>query len=638
VISQHENSLTHEVEESQNDYPSMNSNTHIHNDMNDDHADDSYDHIHDETNVDTSDMSSMNREVRDLVVNASGLDLPETRHRTRSKPEYYAPPIDSIATNILYEEAAKLNPEQANAAFIKEIESIESKGVWVPKHMHDLNAHEQSLVIDNMKNFVDKWNPDGSFDKYKARVLVRGDHQLYTANTEAPVCRVQSIFTIINLALLHDMRLMKIDVKSAFLNTPMPDSVVHKWVLLDRTTTKYLVKMNPIKWEPYVNDKGRVLVEMKKLMYGYKEAAHYWHKCLFGVFRQNGYYISAKDQCVAYKRSNSDVVIIAVTVDDCFIAYTPSASHPYHECLDMFKTAFGEITVEQGDNISIIGMFVQLNRDERSAKIQQKHYVEDLCKRYNVQSAVSVPHTTSLFDNNPDSPLLDNQLEFMSINACCMFAANRTYPELLLASNYLSTRYYHATHADYLKSLRMIQYMCHNSDHCLYLRPKSTRVVSAADASYAEHDDAKSHTGGCIGMEGHNGNHAYFIFMCGKQSVVAKSSCEAELIAQSTIGEYVVWLTDLLTELGFQSQEPAILYQDNISAMRLASQGTGTFKRSKHINVRYFWLKELIDLGKIVFEYLNTKELVADILSKPVTGALFVMLLAKLLGYNARPA
>ena len=66
--------------------------------------------------------------------------------------------------------------------------------------------------------------------------------------------------------------------------------------------------------------------------------------------------------------------------------------------------------------------------------------------------------------------------------------------------------------------------------------------------------------------------------------------------------------------------------------MHLLEQGTGSFKRAKHIKVRYFWLKDLIDEEEIVLKYIPSEELVADLLTKAITGTKFKYLRAKLLG------
>jgi hypothetical protein len=73
---------------------------------------------------------------------------------------------------------------------------------------------------------------------------------------------------------------------------------------------------------------------------------------------------------------------------------------------------------------------------------------------------------------------------------------------------------------------------------------------------------------------------------------------------------------------------------DSTCAMQMMKQGAGSFKRAKHIKVRFFWLKDLMDQGLINLIYTFTDELVADILTKPLVGWKFHYLLYKLLGWN----
>jgi hypothetical protein len=94
----------------------------------------------------------------------------------------------------------------------------------------------------------------------------------------------------------------------------------------------------------------------------------------------------------------------------------------------------------------------------------------------------------------------------------------------------------------------------------------------------------------------------------------------------------VEWAREMLNELGYLQKKVPILV--STCAMQMVKQGTGSFKRAKHIKVRYFWLKELIDEGMLELIYLPTDELVADILIKPLTGWKFQYLLRKLLGWN----
>jgi hypothetical protein len=76
------------------------------------------------------------------------------------------------------------------------------------------------------------------------------------------------------------------------------------------------------------------------------------------------------------------------------------------------------------------------------------------------------------------------------------------------------------------------------------------------------------------------------------------------------------------------------MHVDISCAMQMLKQGTGLFKRAKHIKVRFFLLKELLDKGLLELIYRPTTELVADILTKSLVGWKFQYLLSKFLGWN----
>jgi hypothetical protein len=74
----------------------------------------------------------------------------------------------------------------------------------------------------------------------------------------------------------------------------------------------------------------------------------------------------------------------------------------------------------------------------------------------------------------------------------------------------------------------------------------------------------------------------------------------------------------------------AVIFQDNQSSMAIIERGHSNSERTRHINIRYFWIKDRADAGELTIKYLNTKEMVADILTKPLACELFKMLLAAL--------
>jgi hypothetical protein len=227
---------------------------------------------------------------------------------------------------------------------------------------------------------------------------------------------------------------------------------------------------------------------------------------------------------------------------------------------------------------------------------------------------------------------MKDQHQYMSLVSMLMYGAKRTYMEILTTTVMLSTKYMKASEGDYLRAMKVAQYVvgC-GEEHRLVLAPNSLQLIASADASYGEHTDGKSHTGGVIGFE--SDTSCWFTAISTKQPVVAKSSCEAELIAVNHVGDYVEWGVQLMGELGYP-QRSVTIEQDNTCSMAILKQGTGSFKRAKHIKVRFFWLKDLIDAGIVLLKYVASAFLVADLMTKPVTGQKFRVLRKRLLGWG----
>lgn len=539
---------------------------------------------------------------------------------------------------VLYEQALKTpRKDEAIKALDKELDSMENKCVWKGILQESLSKEQQGLIIDGMVNFIEKFHPTGEFDKSKARVLFRGDQQTLIGESESPVCRVESVFLVANIACVLGLNKFKMDFTSAFLNSPMVDDVKHKWLLLPRSVSRRLLERDPNYWRPYLRTDGKVLVELNKVMYGAHEAALQWFLNVSLMFEEVGYHDTVKDPCFFWKRGkDNDIILIALTVDDSFGADTPG-SGLREELLAAATKTFGLYTIEEGEEINVIGMHFSFNREEKSVRITQKHFVTELIKDRNVTKKARAPSGDDLFDVDDDSPLLSDQKDFMSVNASLNYAGTRTYPELLPVSTTLASRYYKATEQDLKKAHRAVEYLNQTQEnHCLFLRPKSFNIIAYADASYGERVTGHSQTGGCVGFEGFS-SPSFFIFTSQKQPVVAKSSCEAELIAANTVADGVVWLQETLLMLGLQGDQTPILFQDNQSSIVISEKGRGTFKRTKHIKVRYFWIKEIIDSGWLTLKFIGTDEMIADVLTKPIGGTNFRYLVNPLLGWNNMP-
>ena len=180
-------------------------------------------------------------------------------------------------------------------------------------------------------------------------------------------------------------------------------------------------------------------------------------------------------------------------------------------------------------------------------------------------------------------------------------------PDLGFCVSYLATRMHAPTKQDDVKLDRVYQYLARTAAAGITLSPDSFQIHAWIDASYAIHPDRKSHSGTVISLRNNGGP-------------IFTRSAKQKLIALHDGLHHVIWMRYLLRELG-ADPPPAVIYQDNMSTITLAQRGPGVVGHTRHIEVRYFYAKDLVDRGVIAIEYLPSPIMRADILTKPHVGS-----------------
>jgi hypothetical protein len=184
---------------------------------------------------------------------------------------------------------------------------------------------------------------------------------------------------------------------------------------------------------------------------------------------------------------------------------------------------------------------------------------------------------------------------------------------------------------DWTKLQRVLQYLSGTKEIGIILDAKTDTPLELqawVDASFAPHDDAKSHTGLIIAL----GSGPIFASST-KQKLVTKSSTEAELVGISDSLSQVIWSREFMMGQGYEMKATKI-NQDNKSTITMIKNGKGSSKKTRHVNIRYFWVKEKVDSGEVDISYLQSLEMVADILTKPLQGELFRKLRGRLLNWQ----
>ena len=152
------------------------------------------------------------------------------------------------------------------------------------------------------------------------------------------------------------------------------------------------------------------------------------------------------------------------------------------------------------------------------------------------------------------------------------------------------------------------------------------------DASYGTHDDKRGHTGGVM-----SGGTGILHHKSSKQKLNTKSLTETEVVGASDYISYTLWMKRFLTEQGYALNR-TIYYQDNESAMKLESNGwRSRGEKSRHIDIRYFFIKDVLQREKIDLIHCKTDKMIADYFTKPIQGGLFKRLRGYIMGTSVIP-
>jgi hypothetical protein len=426
-----------------------------------------------------------------------------------------------------------------------------------------------------------------------------------------------------------ERRIVKtVDITGAYLNAKMKEGSEPVDMKLDPIVAKILVKHRP-EFATFMREDGSIIVELVGALYGCLESARLWFETFTEAIRLDGYTANAHDPCVWNKGIGKEQVTVVIYVDDLLITSLDTAAI---ESLEAILTSrFGTLTVHGGDKHGYLGMNFDFSRSGELL-VDMTAYEDECIKFMGCTGKASTPASADLFDiAEGDAIVNDKRLKkFHSSVAKLLFASLRTRPDILTPVNFLTSRVKVATEADEKKLIRIGNYL--NSTRGMGIRYvfATNDVVSlcaSIDASFAVHVGAKSQSSNVIMM----GGGPIFV-KCGKQKIVTKSSHEAELVALSDGGSQVIWSRAFLIAQGYD-MPAAIIYQDNQGTIASIMKGRPASDRSRHVSVRYFWLKERIDSGEVDIQYLPTGEMVADLLTKPLQGDKFRELRDKLLNW-----
>jgi hypothetical protein len=353
----------------------------------------------------------------------------------------------------------------------------------------------------------------------------------------------------------------------------------------------------------------RFVCKLKKSIYGLKQAGRNWNNHLHGILTKLGFAQSVKDACV-YVRPG---VIIAVYVDDFLLVGTRApveqAKKELSDCMQI---------KDLGDVTNLLSMAIE--RPSRGELIvNQQSYVDEILEEFSMSDCRSLSTPLEVGVMNVDRCVSDtfDQHTYRKAVGCLLYVAGNTRADIANAVCLVSQFCENPVKGDWVNVKHILQYLKGTKGYSLNYQKTGKPVQVYTDSDWANNKvDAKSISGYVFILAG-----AAICWRSKKQRCVATSSTHAEYVAMYECVTEYEWLRDFLHELGQDKfmHKPCTIFADNMGAICIADSNAIN-DRSKHINVKYHYNRELMENGEIKFVYLRSNENVADLLTKSLTG------------------
>ncbi|MEN9849167.1 MAG: hypothetical protein RL368_1907, partial [Pseudomonadota bacterium] len=514
--------------------------------------------------------------------------------------------------------------KKGRQAAVDEMKQMHVRGCFQPIHRDQLSIKEKQRAVESLIFITEK--RDG---RIKARHCANGSVQRnYVSHEEAssPTVTTEAVLLTSVIDAEENRDIMTCDIPNAFIQTDIEDKDTKVVMKIRGVLVDILCDLDAKYVEFIVNEdsKKTLYVQLKKAIYGLLESAMLFYKKLSSWLVEKGYKINPYDICVANKMINGNQHTIIWHVDDLKASHVdPRVNDNFVKCLNKEFGKIVKVKVTRGKTHDYLGMTLDFKK-EGQVSIDMTKYVKSMVETFPDDLSgrtVKSPWSENLFTINQESPALDKEKKnlFHTIAAQALFLCKRGRPDIAPAVAFFTTRVQKPTQEDWQKLSRMMRYLCQTCDDRLTLRSDKSKVLQwHVDAAFAVHPDLRSHTGGVLTL-----GQGAVTSVSRKQKLNTRSSTEAEIVAVDDMVGPMIWTRRFLEAQGYGVKDN-ILHQDNQSAIKMEINGkSSTGKRSRHLNIRLFYIVDQVKKKDINVVFCPTDNMVADYLTKPLHGKKF---------------
>ncbi|WVZ63587.1 LOW QUALITY PROTEIN: hypothetical protein U9M48_013210 [Paspalum notatum var. saurae] len=417
--------------------------------------------------------------------------------------------------------------------------------------------------------------------------------------TFAPVARLEAICILLAFVALKGFKLFQMDVKSAFLNGFIEEEV-------------YIRQPPGFEHPKFPNQ----VFKLQKALYGLKQAPRAWYERLWKFLVDQGFQMGSVDKTLFLLKHGKDLLIVQIYMDDIIFG---GSSHAL--CSKFFEQMSREFEMSMMGELQFF-LGLQIRQTPQGTFVHQSKYMRDLLRKFEMAYALPqmTPMSTSTaLDADEDGKEVDQKVYRGMIGSLLYLTPTR--PDIQFVVD-LCARVPRESHRTAVK--RILRYIKFTPEFGLwYYADSSLSLLGFSDSDHAGcRIDRRSTFGTCQFL-----GTSVVSWSSRKKSSVATSTCEAEYVAAASCCSQILWMLATLRDYGLTYGRIPILC-DSSSAISVAKNPV-LHSRTKHINVRYHFLRDNYQKGMIDIVKVASENQVADILTKPLDLETFARLRGK---------
>ncbi|CCK72699.1 uncharacterized protein KNAG_0L00780 [Huiozyma naganishii CBS 8797] len=472
--------------------------------------------------------------------------------------------------------------------------------------LYDTKTFELVDLPPNRRAIPTKWvfsvKDSGLF---KARLVVQGFRQTAGIDyheTFAPVIRYESVRLFLAIAARYNMSIHQMDVVTAFLNSPIDTEIY-------------------VKQAPGFNLDETKVWKLNSALYGLKQSPLLWNEHIKSTLRNVGFIQHPAEFGLYYRMTGTRLCLLALYVDDLLIA------SPSDKEINKIKAYLS--SVYRMKDLGHIQKFLGMNIKQSPGMISLSlhDYIEKKVRELGYKD-LKPTHTPLQTHGRYEeaSPKISNITEYQRLIGTLLFVANTGRPDVAFSVSYLSSFLKDPREVHLLGAKRVLAYLDSTKDQSIvYQNDNKSRFDIYTDASYADTPEAKSTYGYVLKYADGSVSWASRKIPC-----VVLSTTEAEYVAANESIKETIWLDEILKCLKIP-KDAHNLYVDNESALESLKHPV-FHSKTKHIRVRYHFIRENVKGNVVIPSYINTKKQQADICTKILARPDFDRLKALLYG------